>query len=101
MSDPANDLLLSTATIWEIAIKVGLGKLTLAEPYEDFMSRMIAETDLGILQISVKHAAMLTTLQLHHRDPFDRLLIAQAMVEGVSVVSNDAAFDAYPVARLW
>ena len=101
MNDPDNELLLSTGTIWEIAIKVGLNKLTLAEPYEDFMNRAIADNDLAVLETSVKHAAVLTTLPFHHRDPFDRLIIAQAMVEGIAVVSGDAAFDAYPVTRLW
>jgi PIN domain nuclease of toxin-antitoxin system len=101
MNDPDNELLLSTRTIWEIAIKVSLNKLTLVEPYEDFMNHAIADNDLTVLEASVKHAAVLTTLPFHHRDPFDRLIIAQAMVEGIAVVSGDTAFDAYPVARLW
>jgi len=101
MNDPANELLLSTGTIWEIAIKVGLNKLTLAEPYEDFMNRAIADNDLTVLETTVKHAAVLTTLPLHHRDPFDRLLVAQAMVEQIPLVSNDPALDAYPMRRLW
>jgi PIN domain nuclease of toxin-antitoxin system len=101
MNDPDNELLLSTGTIWEIAIKVGLNKLTLAEPYEDFMNRAIADNDLTVLETSVKHAAMLTTLPFHHRDPFDRLIIAQAIAEGIIVVSGDTVFDAYPVTRLW
>jgi len=101
MSDPDNDLLLSTGTLWEIAIKVGLKKLTLAEPYEDFMNRAIADNDLKVLEINVQHAAALTTLPLYHRDPFDRLLVIQAMVEEIPLVSNDPALDAYSVRRLW
>ncbi len=101
MNDPDNDLLLSTGTIWEIAIKVGLNKLTLAEPYEDFMNRAIADNDLTVLETSVRHAAVLTTLPFHRRDPFDRMIIAQAIAEGIAIVSSDAAFDAYPVTRLW
>lgn len=101
LSDPVNELLLSTGTIWEIAIKVGLKKLTLAEPYEDFMNRTIADNDLKILEISIQHTAVMTTLPHHHRDPFDRLIIAQSIVEGIAVVSNDPAFDAYPVKRSW
>jgi len=101
MNDPDNELLLSTGTIWEIAIKVGLNKLTLAEPYEDFMNRAIADNDLTVLETSVRHAAVLTTLPFHHRDPFDRMIIAQAIAEGIAIVSSDAAFDAYPVTRLW
>jgi len=101
MNDPDNELLLSTGTIWEIAIKVGLNKLTLAEPYEDFMNRAIADNDLTVLETSVRHAAVLTTLPFHHRDPFDRMIIAQAIAEEIAIVSSDAAFDAYPVTRLW
>lgn len=101
MSDPNNDLLLSTGTIWEIAIKVGLRKFTLAEPYDVFIRDAIADNDLTVLQISVEHAAAFTTLPLHHRDPFDRLLVAQALVEGLPLVSADPALDAYPITRLW
>lgn len=101
MNDPDNELLLSTGTIWEIAIKVGVNKLTLAEPYEEFMSRAIVDNNLTVLDISVRHAAVLTTLLFHHRDPFDRLLVAQAMVEQISLISNDPALDAYSVRRLW
>ena len=101
MNDPDNELLLSTGTIWEIAIKVGLNKLTLAEPYEDFMNHAIADNNLTVLETSVKHAAVLTTLPFHHRDPFDRLIIAQAITEEIAVVSGDTAFDAYPVTRVW
>ncbi|HUT95951.1 MAG TPA: type II toxin-antitoxin system VapC family toxin [Thermoguttaceae bacterium] len=101
MADGSNDLLLSAGTLWEIAIKVGLGKLQIAEPYEVFMDKAILDNDLSVLPISVKHAATLSTLPLHHRDPFDRLLVAQAMVEQIPIVSGDPALDAYPVARLW
>jgi PIN domain nuclease of toxin-antitoxin system len=101
MADGANDLLLSAGTLWEIAIKVGLGKLQLAESYEVFMDKAILDNELSILPISVKHAATVSTLPLHHRDPFDRLLVAQAMVEQIPIVSRDPALDAYPVARLW
>lgn len=101
MCDSNNELLLSTGTIWEIGIKVGLNKLPLAEPYEDFMSRCVAANNLTILEISVKHVGVFTTLPFHHRDPFDRLIIAQALSEGIPVVSGDAAFDAYSVTRVW
>ena len=65
------------------------------------MEREIAINDFHILPIEPKHTAMLTTLPFHHRDPFDRLLIAQAMVEAIPILSVDTAFDAYPVTRLW
>ncbi len=99
--DPANDILISPAIYWEVAIKVGLGKLNLHSTYDDFMQRGIAGNDFTILPIEPKHTSMLTSLPLHHRDPFDRLLVAQALVEAIPVVGSDAAFDAYGVSRLW
>jgi PIN domain nuclease of toxin-antitoxin system len=101
IEEPGNEKLVSPASYWEIAIKISLGKYTLSQPYEEFMERGIAENGFVILPIEPKHTAVLTTLPFHHRDPFDRLIIAQAMVEGIVVVSGDAAFDAYPVTRLW
>lgn len=99
--DPANEKLVSPASYWEIAIKLSIGKYALHEPYEDFMRRGIAGNGFGILPVEPGHTAALIALPFHHRDPFDRLLIAQAMVEKLSVVSADAIFDAYPITRLW
>jgi PIN domain nuclease of toxin-antitoxin system len=101
IDDPANDVFVSPASYWEIAIKVGLGKLVLHAPYDDFMQKGIVGNDFEILHIEPKHTSILTTLPLHHRDPFDRLLIAQAMVEAIPIVGKDAASDAYGIARLW
>ena len=101
LSDPGNELLLSMGTYWEIAIKVGIKKLTLAESFESFMNGAIVDNHVIILPITVRHAAELIGLPVHHRDPFDRLLIAQALVEGIPIVSNDTAFDAYPITRIW
>jgi PIN domain nuclease of toxin-antitoxin system len=101
IEDPANDVEISPASYWEIAIKIGLNKYALPEPYQIFMEREIADNDFRILPIEPKHTAVLTTLPLHHRDPFDRLIVAQAMVEGISVVSIDPRLDAYPIKRLW
>jgi PIN domain nuclease of toxin-antitoxin system len=99
--DPTNDIEVSPATYWEIAIKISLGKYTLPEPYDVFMKREITTNDCRIVPIEPKHTAVLTTLPFHHRDPFDRLLIAQAMVEAIPILSGDTVFDAYPVTRLW
>jgi PIN domain nuclease of toxin-antitoxin system len=101
IEDPANDVEISPASYWEIAIKNGLGKYALPEPYDVFMEREIADNDFRILHIEPRHTAILTTLPAHHKDPFDRLIIAQGIVEGIPVVSGDAAFDRYPVTRLW
>ena len=101
IADPNNEILVSPASYWEIAIKVSIGKYPLSVPYETFIIQGIDGNGFGILPIVPKHTAVLTTLPFHHRDPFDRLIIAQAVVEGAPVVSNDSAFDAYPVNRLW
>lgn len=99
--DPSVSKLVSPASYWEIAIKISLGKYQLAEPYEGFMRRGIDGNGFRILPIEYRHTSALATLPLHHRDPFDRLLIAQAMVEGIPILSSDDALDAYPVQRLW
>jgi PIN domain nuclease of toxin-antitoxin system len=99
--DAANTKLVSPASYWEIAIKISLKKYTLHEPYEAFMQRGIFGNGFEILPIELKHTAVLTTLPFHHRDPFDRLMIAQAMVEQMPIVSGDPALDAYSVRRLW
>ena len=101
IGDPANEILLSAATIWEIAIKVGLAKLTLSLPYRQWLEQTMAALGVTVLPVAVEYADVQTTLPFHHRDPFDRLLIAQAVVENVPVVSRDAVFDRYGVTRVW
>jgi PIN domain nuclease of toxin-antitoxin system len=101
ITNPANQKFVSAAIYWEIAIKMSIGKLDLGEQYRPFMRREIARNNFDILPISVDHAAAVSVLPFHHRDPFDRMLIAQAMVEQVPIVSGDTAFDAYPITRLW
>ena len=95
------DLLLSVASLWEISIKVSIGKLTLAQPYDIFIPQQLTNNAVEILPISLAHLDVVSTLPFHHRDPFDRLIIAQAMIEQLPIVSIDAAFDAYSVKRLW
>jgi PIN domain nuclease of toxin-antitoxin system len=101
IEDADNRKLVSVASCWEIAIKVGLGKLNLGEPSRSFLPREIARNNFGVLPISVDHATMVASLAPHHKDPFDRLLIAQAMVEGFALVGADVVFDEYGVSRLW
>lgn len=100
MEDEATDLLLSVASLWEIAIKISIGKLEVPGDYEAFFTRQLAMNDIALLPISLRHTAAVCTLPFHHRDPFDRLLIAQAQVEGIPILSHDAAFDAYGVERI-
>ena len=85
----------------ELAIKTGQGKLRLSLPYRQWMEKAIADLELAILPVTVEYAERQAGLPMHHKDPFDRLLIAQALVEGVSIVCADAIFDAYGVTRLW
>jgi PIN domain nuclease of toxin-antitoxin system len=101
MQDPANDLLLSAATIWELAIKVGQGKIALSMPYRQWMETAIADLDLEILPVTVEYAERQSVLPTHHKDPFDRLMIAQTLVDGIRIVSVDAVFGLYDVTRLW
>jgi PIN domain nuclease of toxin-antitoxin system len=101
IADPDNDIEISPASYWEIAIKISLNKYSLPEPYEQFMERELATNQFRILPIEPKHTATLTRLPFHHRDPFDRLIIAQAMVEQIPVISGDAAFAAYTVTCIW
>jgi PIN domain nuclease of toxin-antitoxin system len=101
ISDSGNDILVSPASYWEIAIKISLGKYVLGQPFADFIEQELTENEFSILPITIKHAEAICDLPFHHRDPFDRLLIAQAMVENIPVLSNDTMFDKYSVKRLW
>ena len=101
IEDPANDVEVSPASYWEIALEIGKGKYALPEPYETFIERQIETNDFRILHILPKHTSVLTALPPHHKDPFDRLLVAQATVEAIPIVSVDVALDLYGVTRLW
>jgi len=101
IADPDNTVLVSAATCWETAIKVGLKKLDLHAAYEDFMRRGIEGNQFEILPIETRHTAVVAALPHHHRDPFDRLLVAQAITEGIPLISGDTALDAYGIKRLW
>jgi PIN domain nuclease of toxin-antitoxin system len=101
ISDPINEIEVSPASFWEIAIKISIGKFSLPEPFQVFMEREITVNNFRILHIEPKHAAAVSTMPFHHRDPFDRLIVAQATVEQVAIVSGDAALDVYGITRLW
>ena len=101
LRDPANRVLLSAATGWEIAVKHALGRLTLTEPVPAFIARATADHALEILPIAMTHAIRSGTLPFHHRDPFDRLLIAQAEIERVPIATPDRAYRTYGVRLLW
>lgn len=101
VSDPSNDVLVSPASYWEIAIKISLGKYSLPEPYHVFMEREIAANSFVVLPIEPRRAAVVSNLPFHHRDPFDRLLVAQCLVEQIPLVSSDSLLDGYGISRLW
>ena len=101
IADPDNERLLSIASLWEIAIKQSIGKMRLQTPFDEMFPAQLIDNDIEILPIEISHLSNVATLPMHHRDPFDRLIIAQGIVENVSIVSADAIFDAYPVTRLW
>lgn len=96
-----NEMLVSVASLWEIAIKHGLGKLELARPFAELIPDELERQQIGVLNIGVPHLAELVGLPMHHRDPFDRLIVAQARSEALPVISVDPALDAYGVERLW
>jgi PIN domain nuclease of toxin-antitoxin system len=101
IEDETNDVLLSVASLWEMAIKVSLGKLNLGAPFETMIPEQLASNAIDVLPITFAHTARIVMLPFHHRDPFDRLLIAQSLVERLPLVSNEALFDAYGVQRAW
>lgn len=96
-----NRVFLSVASVWEMAIKISLGKLNLPQPFEIFIVQQISLNRIELLDITVRHTALVSSLPFHHRDPFDRLLIAQAQTESMPIVGGDAAFDAYGITRVW
>src|SRR5258707_15811398 len=102
IEDTENTVLLSAGSVWEMAIKISLGKLNLAQqPFANFLSEQLATNAIELLPITIGHAATLTLLPFHHRDPFDRLLIAQAKTEQIPIISRDKMLDVYQVERLW
>lgn len=91
----------SIVSLWEIAIKTGLGKLDLAQPFEQMFPEQLHLNHVEILDITVDSLIKLTTLPFHHRDPFDRLIIAQGLTEGLPIISVDKVFEAYGISREW
>ncbi|HHW75689.1 MAG TPA: type II toxin-antitoxin system VapC family toxin [Xanthomonadaceae bacterium] len=101
IQDAANEVLISPASYWEIAIEISLGKWQLNRPYADFIAIGLQEYGFLILPILPAHTARLIGMPFHHKDPFDRLLAAQALAEEIPLVSADTAFDDYGVTRWW
>lgn len=91
----------SVASLWEIAIKLNAGKLALSYPFAALHAELLPKHGFQLLAILPRHLDLVASLPRHHRDPFDHLLVARALVENIEIVSNDSALDSYGVRRLW
>jgi PIN domain nuclease of toxin-antitoxin system len=101
IQEPENVCLISLASVWEMAIKVSLGKLTLAQPVERFVVEQLAANSFEALEIRLAHLAHVEDLPRHHGDPFDRLLVAQSLEENLPLVTADPVFRRYGIKRIW
>lgn len=101
LSNVENDLLFSAASGWEMAIKIGLGKMEVTGNLSAYLSRHLGENGIEVLPISLRHAVGVAELPKHHRDPFDRLLVAQALAEDLSIVTIDPLVSRYPARIIW
>lgn len=104
LADPEQPLIYSVVSLWEIGLKLsrgGYGEFVLPGDWEVQLSEKLAEQGISSLGIHPAHCRLIQDLPFHHKDPFDRMLIAQALVEGLTVVSSDERFDLYEVTRLW
>jgi len=96
-----NELYLSTASIWEMAIKTSIGKLMLQQPIEQIINEQVQTNGLQVLNIESAHALGVASLAWHHRDPFDRLLVSQSKLEHMPILGCDSIMDAYGIDRKW
>jgi PIN domain nuclease of toxin-antitoxin system len=101
MEDFDNELVLSVASLWEISIKVSIGKLELLREFDQFIPEKLEENEIEILHVELAHLSEMMKLPLHHRDPFDRLIIAQSVSENLPVISSDRFFREYSVEIIW
>jgi len=97
IEDFDNELVLSVASLWEMAIKVSIGKLEMLREFDKFIPEKLEENEIDILHVSLDHLSEMMKLPFHHRDPFDRLIIAQSISENVPVIACDGIFKKYPV----
>ena len=101
IEDPLNDKFVSIVSIWETAIKVSIGKMPMTTPFDALFPKQLQINGFDLLPVKIEHTSAITNLPFHHRDPFDRMLTAQSLIENMSVVSIDGVFDYYGVTRLW
>ena len=101
IKDGTNELVLSVASLWEISIKVRIGKLPLPKPEDRYLRDHLSRNNVSTLPVEARHVLELMSIPLHHRDPFDRLLIAQSLVEGIPIISADSALKQYSAKVIW
>ena len=99
--DNSNEIYLSAASVWKMAIKISLKKLILEDKLSSFVDKHILGNNIGILNITADHALPLESLRYHHKDPFDRLIVAQCIQERLQLISKDPIFDSYEIRRVW
>ena len=97
----SSERFLSVASIWEVLIKVRAGKLPLPVPAGDYLTAKMSANGVSVLSIKLEHVLQIERLQLHHRDPFDRVLIAQCVEEGWPIITSDPMFKKYPIRVIW
>ena len=101
LSDGQRELLFSAASGWEMAIKIGVGKLTVTGPLSSYLSTRLLENTIEVLPVTLSHSVGVAELPNYHRDPFDRLLVAQAIVENLAILTADPLVARYPVETVW
>lgn len=101
IENPEHTVYLSIASIWEMAIKISLGKLEMPAPFDEFINAQTYKNSISLLGITTRHLGIVASLPFHHRDPFDRLIAAQSLVEQIPIIGIDLIFDAYGVKRYW
>ena len=100
IQNPANTCFVSSASLWEISIKISISKLEMSITFQE-LSRLIWENGIEILPTEFEHFLTISTLPFHHKDPFDRIIIAQSLVEQMAIVGKDEHFEAYGLSLIW
>ncbi|KAF0192185.1 MAG: PilT domain-containing protein [bacterium] len=101
IEDEDNEIFLSIISVWEIAIKTSIGKLSITDTLSEFIKTQLKVNDIKLLNISLEDTYLVSSLPFHHKDPFDRLIISQAITGKLPIISYDSIFDSYSVSRLW
>lgn len=101
IEDAEHEKFVSIVSIWETAIKISIGKMSLSAPFDALFPHQLQINGFELLPVEIEHTSVVTTLPFHHRDPFDRLLVAQAIEEKMMLVSVDEVFDDYGITHLW